>query len=161
PLFANHDEVVRRLYSERTISAHATHPGLLDVRAAERTSDGVPYLVMEYLDGRTLASIVEDGGLDMATIIGLGAQVAGALAALHGAGWIHWDVKPGNLFVLADRAWGTLPQVKVIDFGVSRRIDEPRSEDTAIAGTPAYMPPEQWKGEPQPASDVYALGCVL
>lgn len=161
PLFANHEEVVRRLFSERTISARAAHPALLDVRAAARTPEGVPYLVMEYLDGRTLASIVEEGELDMATIIGLGAQVAGALAALHEAGVIHCDVKPENLFVLADRAWGTLPQVKVIDFGVSRRIDEPRSEDTAVAGTPAYMPPEQWKGAPQTASDVYALGCVL
>ncbi len=161
PLFANHAEVVRRLYSERTISVHATHPGLVDIRAAARTSDGVPYLIMEYLDGRTLASIVTDGELDMLTIIGLGAQVAGALAALHEAGVIHCDVKPENLFVLADHAWGTLPQVKVIDFGVSRRTDEPRSEDSAVAGTPAYMAPEQWKGEPETASDVYALGCVL
>ena len=161
PLFANHAEVVRRLYSERTISVRATHPGLVDIRAAARTSDGVPYLVMEYLDGRTLASIVKDGALDMMSIIGLGAQVAGALAALHEAGVIHCDVKPENLFVLADQAWGTLPQVKVIDFGVSRGTDEPRSEDAAIAGTPAYMAPEQWKGEPETASDVYALGCVL
>ncbi|HEY5922206.1 MAG TPA: hypothetical protein VIV11_11070, partial [Kofleriaceae bacterium] len=59
PLFANHAEVVARLYSERTISVRATHPGLVHIHDAARTSDGVPYLVMEYLDGRTLASIVD------------------------------------------------------------------------------------------------------
>jgi serine/threonine-protein kinase len=161
PLFANHSEVVSRLYSERTISVRATHPGLVDIRAAARSSDGVPYLVMEYLDGRTLASIVEDGALELVTIVGLGAQIAAALAALHEAGVIHCDVKPENLFVLDARAWGTLPQVKVIDFGVSRRVDEVPPDDTSIAGTPAYMAPEQWKGQPRTASDVYSLGCVL
>jgi serine/threonine-protein kinase len=161
PLFANHTEVVSRLYSERAISVRATHPGLVEIRAAARSSDGVPYLVMEYLDGRTLASIVEHGAPDIVTIVGLGAQIAAALAALHEAGVIHCDVKPENLFVLDARAWGTLPQVKVIDFGVSRRLDELPMEDASIAGTPAYMAPEQWKGKPETASDVYALGCVL
>jgi serine/threonine protein kinase len=161
PLFANHAEVVTRLYSERTISVRATHPGLVHIRAAARTSDGVPYLVMEYLDGQTVASIAKQAPLDITTIIGLAAQIAAALAALHEAGVIHCDVKPENLFVLSDRAWGTLPQVKVIDFGVSRRVDEPIAEDASIAGTPAYMAPEQWKGKPVTASDVYALGCVL
>jgi serine/threonine protein kinase len=161
PLFASHAEVVRRLYSERTISSHASHPGLVDIRAAARTPDGVPYLVMEYLRGKTLASIVAEGPLEIATLIGLVAQAAAALAALHAAGVIHCDVKPENVFVLDDRVWGALPQVKVIDFGVSRRVDEPKTDDSTIAGTPSYMAPEQWKGEPQPASDVYALGCVL
>ena len=161
PLFANHAEVVRRLYSERSISRRATHPGLVDIRSAARSTDGVPYLVMEYLDGRTLASMAREGEIDMLMIIGVAAQIAAALAALHEAGVIHCDVKPENLFVLNDRAWGTLPQVKVIDFGVSRRVDEPPGDDPAIAGTPAYMAPEQWKGEPQTASDVYSLGCVL
>jgi len=161
PLFANHAEVVARLYSERTISVKATHPGLVHIRDAARTSDGVPYLVMEYLRGKTVASIVDHAQMDVLTIIGLGAQIAAALAALHEAGIIHCDVKPENLFVLDDRMWGTLPQVKVIDFGVSRAVDEPTGEDASIAGTPAYMAPEQWRGKPTLASDVYSLGCVL
>jgi serine/threonine-protein kinase len=159
PIFANHAEVVSRLYSERTISVRAAHPGLVQIRAASRSSDGVPYLVMEYLDGRTLASI--PGDLEVVTIIGLGAQIAGALAALHEAGVIHCDVKPENVLVLRDRMWGTLPQIKVIDFGVSRAVDEPAADEPSVAGTPAYMAPEQWRGEPVPASDVYSLGCVL
>jgi len=161
PLFANHAEIVERLYSERTISIKATHPGLVDIHAADKTPGGVPYLVMEYLDGRTLAAIHGEGQVDITTIIGLGAQVAAALAALHDAGVVHCDVKPENVFVLNDRVWGTVPQVKVIDFGVSRRMDEPPPDEASIAGTPAYMAPEQWRGKPCAASDVYALGCML
>ncbi|NVB80328.1 MAG: serine/threonine protein kinase [Kofleriaceae bacterium] len=161
PLFANHREIVERLFSECAIATRASHPGLVAIRAAARSSDDIPYLVMEYLDGRTLASHLADGEIDLDTIVGLGAQIAAALAALHEARVVHCDVKPENLFVLTARAWGTLPQVKVIDFGVSRSLDEPARDDAAIAGTPAYMAPEQWKGRPCPASDVYSLGCVL
>jgi serine/threonine-protein kinase len=160
PLFANHPEVVARLYSERTIAKKATHPGLITIRDAGKSSDDIPYLVMEYLEGRTLAEMLSDG-LDVVEIVGLAAQVAAALAALHEAGIIHCDVKPENVLVLQQRAWGTLPQVKVIDFGVSRSVDEPLPDDASIAGTPAYMAPEQWKGRPSIASDVYSLGCVL
>lgn len=161
PVFAGHREVVTRLFSECTISARATHPGLVAIHAAAESSDGIPYLVMEYLDGRTLASLAGEGALDLEMIIGSGAQIAAALAALHDAGIVHCDVKPENILVLADRAWGTLPQVKVIDFGVSRAVDEPPPDEASIAGTPAYMAPEQWKGRPVLASDVYSLGCML
>jgi serine/threonine-protein kinase len=161
PSFADHGDVIARLYSECAIATRATHPGLVSIHAASRTTDGVPYLVMEYLDGRTLAQLHGDGPMDIAELVGLGAQIAAALSALHEAGIIHCDVKPENIVVLADRAWGTLPQVKVIDFGVSRMLDEPPPEEVLISGTPAYMAPEQWKGRPQTASDVYSLGCVL
>lgn len=160
PQFANHAEVVARLYSEHALARRATHPGLIEIHAAHRSEDGAPYLVMELLEGRTLAAIHGEGRLDVTTIIGLGAQLAAALAALHDAGIVHCDVKPENVFVLDDRAWGTLPQIKVIDFGVSRLADE-ESDHASIAGTPAYMAPEQWRGKPQFASDVYALGCML
>ncbi len=163
PQFANHAEVVKRLFSECTIASKARHPGLVDIQAAARNHDGQPYLVMEYLEGETLATIMErePGRLEVRSIIGLGAQIAAALGALHAAGVVHCDVKPENVFVLHDRAWGTLPQVKVIDFGVSRLADEPPPDDASIAGTPCYMAPEQWRGLPEIASDVYSLGCVL
>ncbi len=162
PHFANHAEVVDRLYAERAVSARASHPGLVEIRSAARSSDEIPYLVMEYLDGETLAAIVSRAPLEIDAIAGLGAQLAGALAALHDSGVIHCDVKPENVFVLHDRAWRDgVPAVKVIDFGVSRHVDEPPPDDASIAGTPAYMAPEQWRGRPCAASDVYALGCVL
>src|SRR5882724_5654443 len=81
PQFADHGEVVARMFGERTVSARARHPGLLDVRAAARGEGGVPYLVMEYLDGDTLAAVVEGDGLAVSTIAAVGAQLAGALAA--------------------------------------------------------------------------------
>ncbi|MFT3698397.1 MAG: serine/threonine-protein kinase [Kofleriaceae bacterium] len=151
--FANSDDVVERLYAERAVSAKASHPGLIDIRAAGRSSDDVPFLVMEYLEGETLATILGRGALEMEAIVTLCAQIAAALAALHEAGVVHCDVKPENLFVQSNGA------VKVIDFGVSRGVnDEPLD---SIAGTPAYMAPEQWKGTPALASDVYSLGCVM
>ncbi|MDB4955221.1 MAG: Serine/threonine protein kinase [Myxococcales bacterium] len=160
PLFANHAEVVAQLYGERVVAARASHPGLVEIRAAERSGDNVPYLVMEYLDGEDLAAARDRGSPDLAAIAGIGAQIAAALAALHAVGVIHCDVKPENVLVLND-VWGAYPRVKVIDFGVSRLIDAPPADDTSIAGTPAYMAPEQWRGRPELASDVYALGCVL
>jgi len=154
PMFANHAEVVDRLYAEQAVSARASHPGLVEIRAAARSSDDIPFLVMEYLEGETLAAIVQRGEIELETVVGACAQIAAALAALHQVGIAHCDVKPENLFVLRDGG------VKVIDFGVSRHVDEP-PHDGSIAGTPAYMAPEQWKGAPELASDVYSLGCVL
>jgi serine/threonine-protein kinase len=154
PVFANHSEVVDRLYAERTVSAMASHPGLVDIRSASRSADNVPFLVMEYLEGETLAAICEREAITMETIVGICAQIATALAALHEAGVVHCDVKPENLFVQHDGS------VKVIDFGVSRQVTE-ASDETSIAGTPAYMSPEQWRGKPELASDVYSLGCVM
>jgi eukaryotic-like serine/threonine-protein kinase len=159
PVFADHPEIVARLYAELHVSARASHPGLVAIRAAERTSDDVPYLVMEYLDGDTLATI--GGELPLPAKLGIAAQIAAALEALHGAGVIHCDIKPDNVLVLERGRWSGWPKIKVIDFGVSRAIDEPYDPDGAVAGTPSYMAPEQWRGRPVPASDVYALGCML
>jgi eukaryotic-like serine/threonine-protein kinase len=158
PHFADHGEVVDRLYSEHAMASRTDHPGVVAIRDAARSIDNLPYLVMEYLDGETLAQLAEHGRIDVTSIIRFGAQIAAALAALHAGGVVHCDVKPENLFVLHDREW---PAIKVIDFGVSRFIDEPPAADASIAGTPAYMAPEQWRGRPVPASDVYSLGCVL
>jgi serine/threonine protein kinase len=158
PALIDSAEIVTRLYAERTVSARAHHPGLLSIRSAAR--DGVPYLVMEYLDGESLAQLLASGALSIASIIAVGAHIADALAALHAAGVIHCDVKPENVVVLREPAPGQ-SAVKVIDFGVARMVDEPPTDDPAVAGTPAYMAPEQWRGQPQLASDVYALGATL
>ena len=163
PLFADHPDVVARLYAELRVAARASHPGLVQIHAASRSSDGVPYLVMEYLDGDALATVRARGELPIAVVCGVGAQIASALAALHAARIVHGDVKPENVLVLDRGRWSGWPRVKVIDFGVSRMIDErgDESADSTIAGTPAYMAPEQWRGKPEPASDVYSLGCLL
>ena len=157
--FADQPEVARRLFAEHRYASSVRHPGLLQIRDARTSADGLPYLVMEHLAGETLAEIADHRRIELGEIIVICAQVASALAALHAAGVMHCDVKDDNIFVLDDRVGGW-PRVKVIDFGVSRRIGEPL-EDTSIAGTPWCMAPEQWQGRPQAASDVYALGCLL
>jgi len=157
---AVYPELVARLDAEHAFASLASHPALVDIREARRTSDDVPFLVMEYLDGETLAAIADREELELPMIVAIGAQVASALAALHAAGVIHCDVKHENVFVLDQRDAGW-PRVKVIDFGVSRTVDELPTEDAAIAGTPWCMAPEQWRGAPTLQSDVYALGCIL
>jgi len=158
--FAHNDEVVERLIAEHALASRTRHPGVVDIRGSGWTTDRVPYLVMEYLDGETLGAIADRGPIELSSIVAIGAQAAAALAALHTAGVIHCDVKHDNLFVLNQHVAGW-PRVKVIDFGVSRLVDEPPREDPSVAGTPWCIAPEQWRGNPSPASDVYALGCLL
>src|SRR5687767_9322982 len=100
---ANHREVVDRLHAEHLLAASATHPGLVQIREAGTTNDGMPYLVMEYLDGETLGAISDRGPVDLATTISICAQVASAIAALHHAGVMHCDIKHENIFVLKTR----------------------------------------------------------
>jgi serine/threonine-protein kinase len=157
--YAGHSEVVDRMFAEHDVSNAVAHYALLDVSAAATTVTGLPYLVMEYLDGENLGTLAERGRLELDAIIAIATQIAGGLAALHRAGYVHCDIKPDNVFVLYQTSLDGWPLVKVIDYGVATEVDAPPSD--AIAGTPAYMPPEQWRGRALPKSDVYALGCTL
>jgi serine/threonine protein kinase len=161
PHYASHDDIVQRMFAEKIVSSKVAHPGLLEVRAAERSDDGMPFLVMEYLDGENLGALADRGQLEIDAITAIGTQIATALCALHDAGVIHCDIKLDNIFVLYQRGPGGWPRVKVIDYGVAKLVDEPPMDDNAIAGTPACMPPEQWRGTVTTKSDVYALGCLL
>jgi serine/threonine-protein kinase len=112
--------------------------------------DGTPYIVMELLDGETLADRLGGGPLSPAAAATVCAQIAAALAAAHEAGLVHRDVKPANVFLTRDG-------VKVLDFGVAVR-----GESGPALGTPAYLAPEQLAHGPvTPAADVFALGVVL
>jgi serine/threonine-protein kinase len=161
--YTGHREIVERLVAEYALASRVRHPGVVDIRGSYWTDDRVPYLVMEYLAGETLGAIAERGPLELPAILSICAQAAAALAALHEAGVIHCDVKHDNVFVLDEQGnEGTSgSRVKVIDFGVSRLIDEPPGDEPSVAGTPWCIAPEQWRGQPCPGSDVYALGCVL
>jgi serine/threonine-protein kinase len=159
--FVGHSEMVLRLLAEYELSRRTRHPGLLEILCADQTSQGIPYLVMEYLDGESLGALADRQCLPVAAVTAIAAQVASAVAALHAAGVVHCDLKPANVFVLFEVGPGGWPRVKVIDFGVARLIDEPPAADGAVAGTPAFMAPEQWRGVATPRSDVYALGCML
>ncbi|MBX3162246.1 MAG: serine/threonine protein kinase [Deltaproteobacteria bacterium] len=162
PAFAGNAEVCERLRGEHALASRTTHPGLVEIRDARVSQDDVPYLVMEYLRGETLGELAERGPIEQATVIAICAQVASALAAFHAAGAVHCDVKHDNVFVLDAVDERGRPRVKVIDFGVSCLVRDGGDDAVAtIAGTPWCMAPEQWRGEPGPASDVYALGCLL
>ena len=120
--------------------------------------DGRPWLVMEYVDGPTLAEILADEGrLPPPRVAGIGAQLADALARAHERGIVHRDVKPGN--VLLDR--GGRP--KISDFGIARgHGDDQLTQTGFVTGTPGYLSPELARGgDPDPASDVWALGATL
>ncbi len=161
PSLARHGELVARFLDEHAIASAVRHPGLIEIHAAQLDATGVPYLVMELLDGENLARLVDRDRVAIEAVVSIGMQVAAALAALHRAGYIHCDVKPDNVFVLYDELAEGWPKLKVLDYGVSRRIDGAPLDDGTISGTPAYMPPEQWHGAATPKSDVYALGCLL
>ena len=123
--------------------------------------DDLPYLAMEYVPGMTLADLIaEEGRLRVAWAAAIGAQVAAGLAVAHRASVVHRDLKPSNVMVTPDGV------VKVLDFGVGLILDdvggEPLTSSGVTIGTARYMSPEQARAEAvTPATDLYALGCVL
>jgi eukaryotic-like serine/threonine-protein kinase len=161
PYYCQHPEIVERLLAERTVSQCARHAGLLDIQFADTSAHGVPYLVMEYLDGENLGALTERGQIALDAVVAIGSQLASAVAALHASGVVHCDIKPDNAIVLYQDNPTGWPRVKLIDYGVARFVDDGAAPDAAIAGTPCYMAPEQWRGAPTPKSDVYSFGVML
>ncbi len=117
---------------------------------------GANYLVMEMVEGDTLAGILKRGRLSIEQTIQYGTQIAGALAAAHAKGIVHRDLKPGNIMIAK-------AGVKVLDFGLARSTqDKTVTAANAVMGTPAYMAPEQQEGKPCDArADIYSFGLVL
>ena len=131
------------------------------VHSVVNPDGGLPYLVMEYVEGPTLAELIGRGsGSNRRRAATLVAQVAVALEAAHAAGLIHRDVKPSN--ILIDEKTG---RAKITDFGLARRQARRASltREGVVAGTPTYMSPEQARGESQldARTDVYSLGATL
>ena len=117
---------------------------------------GPNYLVMELVEGETIASRLKRGSLPAETALLYGSQILSALAEAHGKGIVHRDLKPGNIMIAKSG-------VKVLDFGLAKSgNDETITASHMVMGTPAYMAPEQREGKPaDPRSDIYSLGCVL
>ncbi|HEY2019333.1 MAG TPA: serine/threonine-protein kinase, partial [Bryobacteraceae bacterium] len=151
-------EVVARFRSERQILANLEHSNIARLFDGG-TTDGIPYLVMEYVEGVPITEYVSARGLSIPDRLRLMESVCGAVLYAHRNLVIHRDLKPANILVTAD---GT---VKLLDFGVAKLLD-PSAGDTALTSrlmmTPDYASPEQIQGEPvTTASDVYSLGVVL
>jgi serine/threonine-protein kinase len=170
PKLAGSSEARRRFDIEAKASARINSRHAVKVHDHGVTSDGHPYIVMEYLEGETLERRVRSGGpLSMPEAITIVTQVARALAAAHEAGVVHRDLKPDNIFLARDPEAGKLGYtVKVLDFGIAKLAHEDNAVATggtqagALLGTPHYMSPEALTGSStvEPTSDVWSLGAV-
>ncbi len=132
-------------------AARCSHPNIVTLHDVGRSEHG-PYLVLEFLQGVTLARRLEAGPLPVREALRVAVEVARGLAHAHAHGVIHRDLTPGNVFVCHDG------RVKVLDLGMAHAFGRPR----AAGGTPAYMAPERVAGAPEDErADVFALGVVL
>ena len=156
PSVAAQPDVVEAFREEARVLGELRHPGVVRPREFVQTSDGTYALVMDLVAGRDLRRLLlADGPLAPAATASVLAQVASALAAVHAAGIVHGDVKPGNILVPEPAG---APGVRLVDFGVAHRIRRPA---TATHATPEYVAPEVVAGRPPvPASDVYGIGVV-
>lgn len=172
----------KRFAREAQATAAVRHENVVTIHAVSEAK-GLPFLVMEYLDGGSLQDYVNrHGPLDWQTTVLLGMQMASGLAAAHAQGLIHRDIKPANVLLMGNGEWGVrnaekvarsapsfpiphspFPIPKITDFGLARIVDDARLTQTGVvAGTPMYMSPEQAMGEPVDArTDLFSLGSVL
>jgi serine/threonine-protein kinase len=163
-------DIMRRFFNEARAANAIRHPGIVEVFDSGTLPSGVSYIVMELLEGESLASRLRRAGkLPPAEARALAAQTASVLAAAHTAGIVHRDLKPDNLFLVPDEREPDAEVVKVLDFGIAKLgIDAAhdssfRTRTGAIMGTPSYMSPEQCRGtkEVDHRTDIYALGVIL
>ncbi len=168
PEFAANSQVLIRFQREAEAAAAISHPNVVAVLDIDRTPRGLPYLVCEYLEGIELAAHLKASGkLSLGAAVHVGRQLCKALAATHASGVIHRDLKPQNIFLVGDFAKGVpeRPYVKVLDFGLSRVTDSSENQLTktgVVMGTPAYMAPEQARGQrADHRTDIYGVGVIL
>ncbi|HTS63290.1 MAG TPA: protein kinase [Candidatus Acidoferrales bacterium] len=162
----------RRFIQEAKAASALNHPGIVTIHEIDRAGDAF-FIVMEYVEGKTLEHLIGSRGLALPDALSYGAQIADALACAHAAGIVHRDIKPGNIIVA-----GT-GRIKVVDFGLAKLTHPEESVsgesaltvtaagsvhtgESVILGTIAYMSPEQAQGRKIDArSDIFSLGSVL
>jgi eukaryotic-like serine/threonine-protein kinase len=161
---ARDDSMVKRFHQEARAASRLNHPNTISIIDFGQTGEGLLYLVMEFVRGRTMTEVIrQDFPLLPPRLVDIACQVLAGLHEAHSQGVIHQDIKPDNVLVERLRTGGDL--VKIADFGIARlREEEPHLKDGApvICGTPEYMAPEQIRGQPVDArSDVYSAGVLL
>jgi serine/threonine-protein kinase len=166
------ESLVRRFMQEAKLSRRLQHPNAVRVDDIDRAEDGLPFIVMEYIEGYSLKDLIEQqGALPVERVLPIVKQIAAALDAAHGLGMVHRDIKPSNIILLE----GLSGEVaKVLDFGIAKvkeaRLGEGGVRELTLTstgmliGTPSYMSPEQANGkrgdELDGRSDLYSLGVV-
>ena len=149
----------RRFAREAKAAAAVVHEHVVTIHAVDTLPLGVPYLVMQYIAGKSLQELIDRGKApELAEILRIGSQAASALAAAHAQGLIHRDIKPANILLE-----NGVERVKITDFGLARAVDDDTvSHPGVVGGTPQYMSPEQASGEPiDHRTDLFSLGSVL
>lgn len=158
-------QLYERFELEAQVMKKLEHPAAIKVRDFGRTSEGLPYLVTEYVRGRTLDVIIKDGPIAAPRVIRITKQILGCLAEAHHIGIIHRDLKPANI-MLRD-IFGEADAAKVLDFGIAKLVESQgggvETQTGMRFGTPYYMSPEQVRGlkELDGRLDLYALGLIM
>ncbi len=167
PALSSQREVVDRFFNEARATTAVSDPGIVQVFDFGFHGDGSAYIVMELLDGESLATRLERGPLALGDALRITRQVAGSLAAAHARGIVHRDLKPDNLFIVRDGEAQGGERPKILDFGIAKLTndasDRSRTRTGTVMGTPIYMSPEQCRGAGivDHRADIYSLGCVL
>jgi serine/threonine-protein kinase len=170
PELAQNAELVHRFLNEARAASAICHPNIVEVLDAGSTSDGSPYILMEFLEGVSLQKRLADRGRHaLPQVLDIANQVGSALVAAHAAGIVHRDLKPENLFLVPDARAPNGERVKILDFGIAKiRLGNSaggtiKTQTGIIIGSPAYMSPEQCKdsADVDVRSDVYSFATIL
>ncbi len=159
-------EAFARFRREAEIASRLGHPHIVQVLDFHTLPSGEPYIILELLQGETLAQRLQRGPLEMEEALAIARQVGSALQAAHRAGVVHRDLKPDNVFLCTPEEESAGPNVKVLDFGISkiRGSQTVATQDAVLMGTPQYMAPEQALGKNtsiDARTDVFALGAIV
>ena len=171
PDLARNESVVGRFLNEARAANAIRHPNIIDIiDAGILPEDGMPFLLMEFLDGESLADRLRRlQRLDVESASDVVTQTASALEAAHSQGIVHRDLKPDNLFIVRDELLPRGERIKVLDFGIAKLRDDIRgnsqkTQSGSVMGTATYMSPEQCQGLIERIdfrSDIYSLGIIL
>ncbi|MSQ82957.1 MAG: serine/threonine protein kinase [Myxococcales bacterium] len=163
-----HDaEVVKRFHREAKIISQLAHGNVVQLIDFGQTANGLLYLVMELVNGRSLHDEICQGPMDMVRVTAIGGQICDALAQAHSLGVVHRDLKPDNILLTSQP--GAVDVVKILDFGIAKVATQGQNTQSAltlagaIMGTPLYMSPEQIDGSLDigPGADLYALAVII
>ncbi|HEX3765651.1 MAG TPA: protein kinase [Kofleriaceae bacterium] len=166
PTVAANREIVERFFNEARATSAISDPGVIQIFDFGYHVDGTAYIVMELLEGESLAGRLDRvGKLALGDALRFARQITGSLAAAHAHDIVHRDLKPENIFLVRDAEAQGGERTKIIDFGICKvgAGDPMLTEVGAMIGTPVYMSPEQCRGsgEVDARSDIYAFGCLL
>jgi serine/threonine-protein kinase len=168
PEISSNEELVARFFNEARATSSLRHPSIVEVFDCDVLPNGQAYIVMEFLEGESLAATLRrspDFRNDVRRLAAIAGQIADALQVAHAQNIIHRDLKPDNVFLAVGAGFPSVVDVKLLDFGIAKLIDDKGSKTRtgSLLGTPLYMSPEQCRGAGlvDHRTDIYSLGCMM